>query len=1609
MQRLLLVFILLSTASSLWAQLPPNQPEQDCINAIAVCEDVTTVPVSYTGRGLNANEISGANSCLTDPMVGIQGETNTVWYSFTAQNSGNVCFLITPRSPLDNYDWAVYDISRLGCSGIFSNPQIEIACNADPGIGCGGATGASGGQILCTNQDEPCLPVTQGNTYVIAINNMSGSANGFTLDFNGSTAVVADDFDPEIVDAEYDCAGNEITIQLDERVLCSSVSSSDWALTGPGGPYTITSWSSPRCNSGDPVGRQFTLGISPGFQGNGLYTISFADTVLDQCGNFGVIGSGHTFRVLATPPAMRFATNFCSNSRMTATLSGEIMCNSVDASDFVILGPQGDTFNIATATGVNCQNGRSEDVLLTVTPPFPADGFYTVKLVGTLRDSCGNESVPSQSTAFVSLPLIQPIAAPDTVCAGLPVTLDAGITGPFRYQWAPANVRSRVATVFPTSSTLYTVTATDTLTGCNYTGSVQVVSKPVPTASFTVISPICKSQTAIVNFNGNAGPGVGVDWDLDGAVIVAGDTNTVGQLSLQWNTPGQKTITLELEENGCFSNVFSQTVTVFDVPTASFSFTSPVCINDSVKLTYTGNASANSSYIWLFDGGRSFPSVNGQQGPYNVTWNRPGTKTVCMQVQENGCVSNQTCRQIDVLPPPVATIAPVADVCFDGGANAVNFQYTGPSNVATIEWFFGPTASRSTATGPTPPPISFATPGNKTVKVVVARGGCLSDTASVTFEVLRDPSADFSINQASGTVCAGDVVTFTRNGQSVSPSEVYVWNFGQNANPAISNLLNPGNVTYSSGGTKTVTLIVRHGPGCEARVAKQLVVQEVPAFSAGPDVRFCEGTGGASLNGTTTGGLPGYTWQWTCDAAPSCGLSSSIVEDPLVNPNGIAPDTILFTGFATDARGCRSNIDEVKVIIDAKPKVDAGPDVAICEDGPGANLQASLLPTNRAPGPFSWEWRDDAGNVPPAGMTLYQQPGVYTRPAKSTLYTIVVTDNSTGCTSEVTTIDPNSTVLVRVLPKPIANAGPDTVLCLADTIKLRGSASSGEGNYVYAWTPTNPAVGYIDDSTLAEPSISPFQTTIYTLVVTASGCTSDGDDVLVTVHTQPTAEAGDAKVICFGDSVELDGSASGVPQNGVGYSFDWTPPLGLDDPGSSTPMASPGATQVYQLQVTSDFGCGSDVDNVQVTVNPVPVVEVTSRDTVICEGETVLLSGRHTWGGIPPGTPNVIYEWRPGGQIDGTNRAPVVVAKPTETTEYILETTQGACSSEDRVLVTVTPDFEASIFASDTVICSGETITLQAIGGLGNPRYTWSPATAGVVDPTAEITQANPARTVTYRVVLEEGACSAEALQTIVVNATPVADYFASETEGCAGLEVSFLENAIDGIAYIWDFGDGTDINNEENPVHVFSESGSYPVTLTVLGAGGCSNTITKETISISGGPEAAFTTDPLPAADNAVFYLPDAQVQFLNGSVNATEYLWDFGDGNYSRELDPLHTYREAGLYTVVLTAKDGKGCVSVDSLGIYEVRVPGLVIPNIFTPNGDGINDEFQVIYEGGENYELKVFDRMGAKYFQTTNPMDYWMGQTINGSEATEGVYFYSIQIGDKSYNGTVTLLR
>jgi gliding motility-associated-like protein len=1341
----------------------------------------------------------------------------------------------------------------------------------------------------------------------------------------------------------------------------------------------------------------------------------------------------HSYPAIPTPNTYGFSASFVDFGLNTAIAQGSVTISNTaiaNAGPDLALCPgqsgvigtgaqpghtyqwRGLTTNLGLPNGAGRTNARPP-VSLNNTTNSPISIDYEV----TAIDSVGCVSLDTVNVSYNPKPAPTFTATPE-VCQGEAATVTyTGIRRPgTTYNWNFGTGTSTSGTIgvgphnvfwSPPISGLQTIILTTTVNGCTSDAVSQVVEvKRIPTSGFTVISPICEGQASILTYTGNSGPSATAIWDLDGGNVVAGNINGLDPLTVTWNTPGPKIISLTVDDRNCIGPTVVDTVVVNAIPSSDFSNPVSLCQGDSAQFVYLGNAATTAAYTWDFAGGGSNPAT-ASQGPYNVSWSTPGVKRVCLNVQDKGCFSPQTCKNVQVYETPQARIDPVSDVCFAGGANSVAFTYSGTPGVSTYNWDFGFGSTPRTSNVPNPANIRYLSTGIKTVSLVVANNGCISDTFTTTFEVIPEPKADFIVNSNS-TICSNDSITFTLTAPAVGPGQTYFWRFGNNSSPATSSLPNPGGVTYTSGGVKTISLVADYR-GCRDVKATQLRVEESPMLSAGQSIEFCEGAGGAQINATTTGGTPTYTYLWRC-SAPSCGLSSNIVEDPFVNPLAFAPQTIQYYGQAVDAKGCRSNIDTVDVTVHPKPKVDAGRDTVMCEGGIGVTLKGSLAFNNRAAGPFSYQWTDDRGNFPPNGMVPPNDKRLdpYTVPNQTTIYTLVVTDLTTGCDSRTTTVDPLSTVEVQVIPQPIAHAGPDTVMCFGDFITLNGFGSGGDGTYTYAWSPTN--TGFINSPTRKDPTISPQQTTTYTLVVTSEGCESDGDQVEVIVYAEPTADAGDEKDICLGDTVTLDGRVSG-DLNDPAYSFVWVPATGLNDPMLEKPDASPQTTTLYKLIATSDFGCGTDTSEVTVTVNSTPIVEATSVDTVICKGDEIQLSAQHSFITTAPGGP-VVYLWTPASTVvDGIfSQTPTV--KPNLTTLYKVKASIGDCFTTDEVLVTVIPGVEAGVTATDSTICAGDVTTLTATGGIGDAKFYWTPGLSLNDSLTAEVA-ASPAVTTTYNLRVEEGLCADDTSITITVYPTPSSDYLHSIPEGCEGLEVNFMENTTDAVSFIWDFGDGTPLSNEANPNHVYDEPGEYPVSLTAIGAFGCESTTQKATIRISEGSFADFTSTP--NFDTEV-PLPDATVAFEDLSANAVSWLWDFGDGSSSSEQNPTHTYQSpldpadpSKGYEVTLTVTDANGCKSSIAYGPYLIINPDLFVPNVFTPNGDGINDEFLVIYNGSENYQLTVFDRWGGRIFQSDVPGEPWLGQTNNGNIATEGVYYYTIQIGNKTHKGNISLLR
>ena len=155
--------------------------------------------------------------------------------------------------------------------------------------------------------------------------------------------------------------------------------------------------------------------------------------------------------------------------------------------------------------------------------------------------------------------------------------------------------------------------------------------------------------------------------------------------------------------------------------------------------------------------------------------------------------------------------------------------------------------------------------------------------------------------------------------------------------------------------------------------------------------------------------------------------------------------------------------------------------------------------------------------------------------------------------------------------------------------------------------------------------------------------------------------------------------------------------------------------------------------------------------------------------------------------------------------------------------------------------------------------------------------------------------------------------------------------------------------------------------------------------------------------------------VNFINSSQNAVSYLWDFGTGASGPAVTdehPQHIYPYAGTYMVTLIAYSYGGCPDTFQYPVFADSID-LFVPNVFTPNGDGINDYWEIGHFGLERIDLLIFSRWGMVIYEASNPDFRWDG-TYKDVPVPEGVYVYLLKATGKNgrqyqRKGTITVLR
>ena len=599
-------------------------------------------------------------------------------------------------------------------------------------------------------------------------------------------------------------------------------------------------------------------------------------------------------------------------------------------------------------------------------------------------------------------------------------------------------------------------------------------------------------------------------------------------------------------------------------------------------------------------------------------------------------------------------------------------------------------------------------------------------------------------------------------------------------------------------------------------------------------------------------------------------------------------------------------------------------------------------------------------------------------------YNVTITD-ANDCTTT------NSFTIIEPVELIIADAGLSTeIACFGDNGLIRVNITQATvASYTYAL--------YQGDSVVQTTTISDLNYTFsapagtYEVRVTdANGCSSSFTTELTQAEEELLIDIEKTDLNCYNSN---NGTITVTTTGGVApYTFSWS--------DSGTGNFRDGLTiGTYTVTITDSIGCvkvrtveieNGDLFNIDPVVTPIS-----------CFGADDGSIELNLEGGVSP----ISFIWS-----DDSNAGQSRNNLPPGDYSVLIQDASGCEIQRDFTIIEPEEISIAAVVtnATDCDNPASGSIDLQISGGNSPYIFQWSNG-AVTEDISALIAQ-------TYSVtVTDSKGCISEKEFTITRPDDLEIDLATNIYAVCESREV-FQNNTLSisgGVApYIiqWSGGEVTGNNNEIMDTKI---DGSYQVTVT--DALGCSESISFDVSTPEiGFPD--FTYDSFYLSNYDALSTKDP-IDFTNLSTeDFFSVYWDFGDGNYSEEVDAQHTYDKKGTYQVTLTVEFILGCSYSITKTIYIGDSFEIVIPNAFTPNNDGYNDNFRAVYYGFKYLKMQIFDTWGTLIYSEESRTDEligWNGR-IGSKDGENGNYFY--QVSGNSFtdvkfakNGSFTLIR
>ncbi len=1378
------------------------------------------------------------------------------------------------------------------------------------------------------------------NTPNAVASNLSVGINTLTWTITDTNAICAGSSDqvditsdsPATVDAgspQSICSGNAATLA---GTFGGSATSATWTTSGDGTFDNATS-----------LGAIYTPGSADISSGSVTLTLT-TDDPAGPC----VSVNDNVLITLDPAPAANAGGDQTICSGSTVTLAGAFGGGATGASWTTSGDGSFDNANLPNAV---------------YTPGASDIAAGNVTLTFTTNDPAG-PCLPATDDVIITInaPATAVAGAPQTICSGSTVTLAGSFGGTAtNITWTTSgdgtfNDATQINAIYTpgaadiaAGNVTLTITTDDPAGPClAATDNVLITISGAATVDAGAAQTICSGSTATLagTFGGGASS---ITWTTagDGAFNDANLLNAVYTPGAADIAAGNVTLTITTNDPAgpCLPATDNVLITINAPATADAGAPQTICSGSTVTLAGSFGGTAT-NIVWTTSGDGTFndaTQINAiytpgaadiAAGNVTLTITTDDPAGPCLAATDNVVITINGAATVDAGSPQTICSGSTVTLAgtFGGGASGITWTTAGDGafNDANL-----PNAVYT-------PGAADIAAGNITLTITSddPAGPCLAATDNVVITINGAPTVDAGAPQ---TICAGGSVTLAGSfGGAATTASWTSSGDGTFNNAALTNAVyTPGSADVAVGSvTLTFTTNDPAGPCGAVNDNVVITINAGATVSAGADQSICSGSS-ANLAGSFGGAALSAIWTTSGDGTFNDPTLINAVYTP--GAADFAGGTVALTFTTDDPAGpCVAVSDGVVITFSAPATVDAGAPQTICA-GSTVTLAGSF---GGAAGSAIWSTSGDGTFNNPSSLTATYAPGTSDIAGGSVTLTLTTDDPAGPCGA----VSDNLSITIDA--GAVANAGPDQVICSGATATLAGSI----GGAATSATWTTSGNGTFDDANLSNAVYTPGSADVASGTVTLTFTTDDpagvcgpvSDNIVITLSTPPTVDAGPAQNICSGGAVTLAGSLGGSATSATWTtSGDGT----FDDATSLVAVYTPGAADIAAAALTLTLStndpagpCGSVSDNVVITLDPPATAEAGNAQSV-CSNVAATLSGSSVGGSAITGAWSLVSQ--PGGG-DGALSSTAQTASPSSITftasvagNYTLRLTTddpaNTCGpATDDVVITILAAPTADAGAPQT-ICAGGTATLAG-SFTGSTGITWTTSGDGTFN---DATLGNAVYTpgandksngsVTLTVTTGGPCASVNDNVVITIAPDPTVDAGLSQTI-CSSATVT-LNASFGGAAtgLLWTTsGDGT-FDDNTDPFATYTPGPNDIINgsaiLTATATGSCAGTTDNITITIDAAAAADAGTPQTICLGNNVL---------LGASIggSATTLIWTTsGDGSFSNVNDanavytPGATDQSNGTVTLTITTDNPAGpCpAGSDQVVITFMPVPG------------------------------------------------------------------------------------